>query len=180
MCPQKWNASASPGLTSAETASAPAASASIRETRARKPRRDVDAASSSVSAATSGMDRLDSVALGGREDPLELAVAVERSFRTDMAVAVECDRIGTPGDVEGSPHVRLPNLVDFGDRDERIPAERRDDRLERPTEPTPVRREDRQRQPAGCGVPRAGRDRDARAERRSLLGDVECRLGAQP
>src|SRR3954469_11670042 len=97
MWPQKWKASASPGFTSAPTAPAPAASVSSRETRARKPRREVDAASSSTSAVGSGMC-LGDPALRRGEDALQLAPGVERALGVNRAVPVERDREGAAGD----------------------------------------------------------------------------------
>src|SRR4051794_7885277 len=97
MWPQKWNASASPGLISAPTAPAPAVRASSRETRARKPRRDVDAASPSVRDASSGTCVRESP-LRRRQDALELAVGVERALRAHGSARVEGDRERAPGD----------------------------------------------------------------------------------
>src|SRR3954466_13713111 len=101
MWPQKWNASASPGFTRAVTAPPPAISARSRDVRARKPRRDVDAASPSPMMRTSGSD----CALRRRDDPLELSVAVERPLRAHPAVAIQRDRVRTARDAQALPHL---------------------------------------------------------------------------
>src|SRR3954451_24018004 len=102
MRPQKWKASASPGLVSAPTAPAPAVSASSLETRARKPRRDVEAASSSVSDASSGTGVREPPFRRG-QDALQLAVGVERALRAHRAAAVERDRERATGNRELAP-----------------------------------------------------------------------------
>ena len=69
MCPQKWNASASPGLISEAAVGAPATASTAPPTRARKPRREVFEASRSESrSATDGLPP----ALCGGEHGLEL------------------------------------------------------------------------------------------------------------
>src|SRR6185312_10915951 len=100
MCPQKWNASASPGLISEAAVGAPAAASTAPPTRARKPRREVSAASRSDSrSATDGLP----AALGGREDRLELCGGVERALGEDRPLAVDHDGVGAAGDVGRRP-----------------------------------------------------------------------------
>src|SRR5919198_4380683 len=121
MWPQKWNASASPGSTSAPTAPAPAARVSMRETRARKPRRDVDVARPSAIAARSGTS-FRQPSLGGGDDALELPVRVERPLRMHGAVAVDRDGERAAGDLQRVPDVGVPHLVEHLDREERVSA----------------------------------------------------------
>src|SRR5215217_8844462 len=140
MWPQKWNASASPGLTSAPTPPAPATNASRRDVRARNPRRDVDDARSSAIDATSGIRE---GALCGCEDALELAVAVERPFRADVPVTVERDSVRTAWNTELAPDVGVARFVELGERQERIAAKRREHRLQGLAQTTAVRGEHR-------------------------------------
>src|SRR5918911_42287 len=145
MWPQKWNPSASPGSTSARTAPAPAASMSIRETRARKPRRDVDVARPSAIAASSGMC-VGEATFGGGEDALELAVAVERSLRAHCALAIEGHGERAAGDPKLAPYVRIASLVEHLDREKRVAPERRHDRGEALAHPATLGGEDRERE----------------------------------
>src|SRR5947207_11450884 len=172
MCPQKWKASASPGLTRARTAPAPAASASIRDARARSPRRDVDVASPSAGAPPSGM-YVRKLPFSRRDDALQLTVRVESALGTYGAVAVEHHRERAARDVQRAPHVRVLHLVEDLDRDERIAGERRDDRLQALTEPAGVGREDGERHSFRRGAVEALRQRDARTDRRPVFHDVE-------
>src|ERR1051325_4665868 len=163
MCPQKWNASASPGRTSARTAVPPAASVRTRDTRARNPRRDVEVARPSAEAVTSGM-RLCEASLRGRDDALELPVRVERPLRVHRARAVERDRERTTRDPERLPDVGVLPLVEDLDRAVRLVAKRGDARSKLRAQPTPGRGEDREPQ---RHVEREPVERDARPERRS-------------
>src|SRR3954454_10645964 len=124
MCPQKWKASASPGLVSAPTAPAPAVSASSLETRARNPRREVEAASSSVSDASSGMGVREPPFRGG-QDALQLAVGVERALRAHGAAGVEGDRERASRNPELPPQLSVAHLIEDLDCDERVALERR-------------------------------------------------------
>src|SRR5512142_1069932 len=115
MWPQRWYASASPGFTSAATALPPATSASSRDVRARKPRRDVDTASPSPIAPASG---------SRGNDRLELAVSVERSLRPHCTDLVDDDGVRAAGNVEAPPDVCVAHLVEDVERDRRILSER--------------------------------------------------------
>src|SRR5580765_4386950 len=107
MWPQKWNASASPGLTNAATAPPPARSASSRDVRARKPRRDVDSARPSPKAPASG---------SRGNNRLELTVGVERPFRPYLSERVDDHRIRATGNIEAAPDVRIAHLVEDEER----------------------------------------------------------------
>src|SRR3954454_24761909 len=98
MWPQKWKASASPGLIALAT-TPPAAPATIaRPTRASRPRRDVRAARPSAHTPTSGMRRLQRAALGRREHALELGQAVEGALgQRDAGQRVERHRVRAAG-----------------------------------------------------------------------------------
>src|SRR3954451_9930492 len=174
MWPQKWNASASPGLTRAVTAVPPAASASNRDARARKPRREVDLASPSASGVMSGMGV--HAPLRRREDSLELSVAVERPLRPHASARVERNGVRAAGNPELAPHSGIVDLVEFGHVHEGVAAERGDDRLQRAAEAAALRGEDRKRQ---AGRRRLGRELYMGAERRPLAGDVERGLGSE-
>src|SRR4051812_48612167 len=100
MCPQKWNASASPGLISDAAVGAPAAASTAPPTRARKPRREVSDASRSESrSATDGL----AAALRGGEHGLELRGGVERPLGEHGPLAVDHHGVGAAGDVGGRP-----------------------------------------------------------------------------
>src|ERR1700704_957476 len=98
MWPQKWKASASPGLIALAT-TPPAAPATIaRPTRASRPRRDVRAARPSVQLPTSGMRRLQRAALGRGQDALQLGEPVERALgQRDAGQRVESDGVRAAG-----------------------------------------------------------------------------------
>src|SRR4051795_9969330 len=107
MWPQKWKASASPGLTTLDTALAAVAANSASPTLASSPRREVRAASSS------SMDRLERALLGRADHALELAEPVERALGQDDAVPrVQRDRVGRPGHARGRPRVGVAVLVE--------------------------------------------------------------------
>src|SRR4051812_1573991 len=142
MWPQKWNASAVPGLTSAEIAPPPARTARNREVRARKPRRDVDAARLSPIGRTSGKYGLRDRSLRCGDDSLELAVAVERAFGANLSFAVDRDRVRAPGNTQAPPEIRVANLVENSNAQMRARAEGVDDGHQRLTEPARLRRED--------------------------------------
>src|SRR3954464_14851636 len=101
MCPQKWNASASPGLISEPAVRAPATAITPAPTRERKPRREVAPASCSaarpaiVVPSASPASRLRTqrppTALGGGEHGLELGPSVERPLGQDGAVGADGD-----------------------------------------------------------------------------------------
>src|SRR3954447_23018724 len=100
MCPQKWNASASPGLISEAAVGAPAAASTAPPTRARKPRREVSDASRSESrSATHGLP----ATLGGSEHGVELGGGVERALGEHRPLAVDHRGVGAAGDVGGRP-----------------------------------------------------------------------------
>src|SRR6185437_4823019 len=105
MWPQKWNASASPGLTRAAIAPPPAIRPSTRDARARNPLRDVDAARLSPICRSSGRCGSCDRALCGRDDPLELPVTIERALGVDTAVAVERNCVRTTRDAEPLPDI---------------------------------------------------------------------------
>src|SRR4051794_18149582 len=115
MCPQKWKASASPGLISEAAVGAPAAPSTAAPTRARKPRRDVPAArrSESRSSATDGLP----AALGGGEHGLELRRRVEGPLREHGALAVDDDSVWAPGHVRGRPCRGVLLLVERAQED---------------------------------------------------------------
>src|SRR5919202_6519144 len=84
--PQKWNASASPGATRLVTVPAPARPITVPDTRARKPRREVPAASRSLT--RSGIHH-SAASFGGAEHRLELRGGVEGALGEHRAVGVE-------------------------------------------------------------------------------------------
>src|SRR3954468_18799230 len=107
MCPQKWKASASPGLTSRAAAPAAVAANRASPTRASRPRREVRAASDS------SMDRLQRPLLGGADDALELGEPVERALGEDDPVArVERHGIGRSRHGGDGPGVGVALLVE--------------------------------------------------------------------
>src|SRR5918911_5570453 len=103
MWPQKWNACAS-STSVAATAPTPAATISAFPARARNPLREVVRASSSLIRVSSsgGLPR---PPLGGGEDALQLAVAVERPLRADDPGRVERHRVRAARDLELLPHL---------------------------------------------------------------------------
>src|SRR5689334_1071707 len=109
MCPQKWNASASPGLISEAAVGAPAAASTAPPTRARNPRRDVSDASRSES--RSATDRLPA-ALGGGEHGLELRGGVERALGQHGALPVHDDPVRAARHVRGGPGLGVLLLVE--------------------------------------------------------------------
>src|SRR4051812_6993685 len=107
MWPQKWKASASPGLTSFATVVAAVAASSASPARASSPRRDVRAAS------CSSMGGLERAPLGGADDALELAEAVEGALRQHDPVArIQRDRVRRARHVGGRPGVGVAMLVE--------------------------------------------------------------------
>src|SRR4051812_11244040 len=121
MWPQKWWASASPGLIARPTRPTAEPATIALPTRASRPRRDVRAARSSVSAPSprrppSATDRLAHPPLGRRQDGFELAEPVERALGEDRPVAgVEGDGVRGAGDVGEAPEMRVADLVERGD-----------------------------------------------------------------
>src|SRR3712207_6504442 len=111
MCPQKWKASASPGLTSPPTVRAPARANTAPLTRARKPRRE-----------ESGTGR--AAPLGGGEDRLELPRGVEGALGQDGAVGVEGDGERAAGGFGQRPRVGVADLVEGAHHDPRVALER--------------------------------------------------------
>src|SRR5919204_547081 len=179
MWPQKWNPSASPGSTSAPTAPAPATSVSVFETRARKPRREVEVARPSAIAARSGM-RLHEPSLGRGEDALELSVRVERPLRANRPVPVERDGERAARDPQLAPNVGVAHLVEHLDRDERIARERRHDRLQALAQAAAVGREDGERERRTDILAEPLPEIHVRAERRPLVAPLERRFGGEP
>src|SRR5829696_2256633 len=186
MWPQKWKASASPGRTARAT-SPPAVSAVIAPPiRARKPRREVPAASPSSalpteSPAGSGNERLRDppfapAVLRGGEDALELREVVERALREHGAVEIERDRERAPGNAELAPRRRVGVLLERPHGEFGIACEHGDGRLERRADPAslgdehgqrelhPRRRLDRNAEGE------AGKERDREAEAEPLVG----------
>src|SRR5215210_8927895 len=158
MWPQKWKASASPGLTEPPAAAATSAPPS----RARKPRREVARATAWLS---SGMSL---PPLGCRQNRLQLAEAVERALRADGAVQGECDRVRAPRNGELLPRVAVASLVEDLDGNERVAVERRDCRLERAAQAATLGREDGQREPSARSRPEPFDEASALADLRSL------------
>src|SRR4051794_29949973 len=139
MWPQKWKASASPGLTTLDTALAAVAANSASPTLASSPRREVRAASSS------SMDRLQRAALGRADHALELGEPVERPLGQDDPVAwIEGDRVGGPRDARGGPRVGLALLVEDLDGQPRLGAEQLDRRRDGGAQGAALRGEDRE------------------------------------
>src|SRR4051812_1188267 len=106
MWPQKWKASASPGLTMSLTAAAAPADSSAPPTRASSPRREVRAAIASLQPSPmqqlQRVPRLPGAALGRGDDRLQLAQPVEGALRQDGPVdGIERDRVRAPGDRGG-------------------------------------------------------------------------------
>src|SRR5580765_4321562 len=167
MWPQKWNASASPGLTSAATAPPPARRASSREVRARKPRRDVESARLSPMTPASG---------SRGNNRLELTVGIERAFRPYLSERVYDHRIRAAGNIEAAPDVGVAHLVEDEERNSRIPSERGERRLQSSAHPAAFGREDGERHPRL----RAASELDLRSEQRPFSSDVERELRPQP
>src|SRR6476619_6010684 len=167
MWPQKWKASASPGLTSAATAPPPATSASKRDVRARKPRREVDSARLSPTAPASG-------SLGNNR--LELTVGVERPFRPHLSEAIDDHRIGAARDIEAAPDVSVAYLIEDEEFDGRVPSEGSEGRLQRSAQAAALGREDGERQRRRV---RAS-ELHLRPEGRPFPRDVERHLRPQP
>src|SRR5436190_16839057 len=143
MCPQKWYASASPGLTSDAVACAPASAITPAPTRERNPRREVPVASASTaSPARLGTDR-PTAPLGRGEYGLELRARVEGPLREHRAVGTDGDRERAAGDVGERPRVGVGDLVEAAQLDHRVARERRDRRLEGLADVTALGREDR-------------------------------------
>src|SRR5918999_1014730 len=145
MWPQKWYASASPGATIPATVPAPVSPMTAPDTRERKPRRDVPAASRSESrdraapgrfggGRRSGTER-PPAAFGGREDRLELRAGVERALGEDGPVGVERDGERAARRVGSRPRVRVADLLECPHRDPRVAREGRDGGRERPADP---------------------------------------------
>src|SRR5215467_5287269 len=168
MWPQKWNASASPGLTRAATALPPAASASRREVRARKPRRDV--VSARLSARPPGSGRRGN-------NRFELAVSVERALRPDLSAFVDDHGIRAAGNVQPTPDVGVADLVEDEKRNRRLLRERGERRLQRPAQPAPLGREDGERHPRVASV---SGELDLRAQWGPFSSDVERDLRREP
>src|SRR3954469_3955276 len=123
MWPQKWKASASPGLTTLDTALAAVAANSASPTRASRPRGDVRAARSS------SMDRLERAPLGRADDALELGEPVERPLgQHDPVARVQGDRVRRAGHAGDSPGLRVTVLVEDLDGQPRLAAEQLDAR----------------------------------------------------
>src|SRR5512132_2333377 len=117
VCPQKWNASESPGSISVPTVRAAVRATSAPPTRARKPRREVFRASESVSRSRcSGIDRTTSSRCS-RQHALQLHEIVEGSLGEDGAMAIECDGKRTAGDSQIAPQLTFHVLVEDTNRD---------------------------------------------------------------
>src|SRR5262245_44832405 len=99
MWPQKWYASASPGATRPPTAPAPVTPSTAPDTRERKPRREVPAATRSLKLGTDHAPAL----LGGGQHGLELRAGVEGPLGEHRAVGVECDGERAAGHVGDRP-----------------------------------------------------------------------------
>src|SRR4051812_5273171 len=131
MWPQKWKASASPGLTALATTPPAVPTTSARPTRASRPRRDVRAARPSANAPrsvhpprllapllarrapTSGMRRLQRTALRGGKHALELRQAVERPLgQHDAGERVERGGVRAAGHPRRGPGVGVAMLVE--------------------------------------------------------------------
>src|SRR5881396_1867129 len=120
MCPQKWYASASPGFTSALV---PAIAITPAPTRARNPRREVEAASPSTAwPSRSGTER-STAALGGGEHRLELRAGVERPLRQHRPVGPHRDGERAAGHVGQRPGVGVLDLVEAQQLDGGMAAE---------------------------------------------------------
>src|SRR3954452_16908875 len=108
MCPQKWNASASPGLISEPAVRAPATAITPAPTRERNPRREVAAASCCAarpvalarsstpagwaSSLSRALRKRTPPALGGGEHRLQLRPRVERALGQHGPVAAHGPR----------------------------------------------------------------------------------------
>src|SRR5918997_1020285 len=113
MCPQKWYASASPGLISEPAVCAPASAITPAPTRERKPRRDVLAAS--VSESRSGTERTPPPLRGG-QDGLQLRARVERALGQHGAVVADRHRERAARHVGQRPRVGVFLLVEAAQR----------------------------------------------------------------
>src|SRR3954451_7324623 len=107
MWPQKWYASASPGLISEPAVRAPATVMRPPATRERKPRRD------------SGTQR-PPAPLGRRQHGLELRARVERPLGEHRPVAAQRDRERAAGDVGQRPGAGVLDLVEAPHGDPRV------------------------------------------------------------
>src|SRR5215218_3217058 len=138
MWPQKWYASASPGLISEPAVRAPATVISPPATRERKPRRELP----------SGTQR-SPPPLGGRQHGLELRARVERPLGEHGPVAAERDRERTAGDVGHRPRAGVLDLVEAPHGDPRVAREGVDDRFEPLADAAPLGGEHREPDPPG-------------------------------
>src|SRR5262245_36541112 len=163
MWPQKWKASAFWARSASSTKPPPARPTSSRPVRARKPRRELAAATLSLS-----------MHPRRAEQALELEERVERPLREHLAVGCEDDRVGAAGNGERLPDVGVCLLVEEAQLDLRVVREQAQRRLERGAE-----------RAVGRGEGRNGQRRarlemldqaDAAAELRPLVVERERRL----
>src|SRR5215218_7883999 len=115
MWPQKWKASPLCVRSAAVRKPPPATPRSSLPMRARKPRRELDSATDSLSR-SSGTHRARRVA----EEALELEERVERPLGEHLAVAREHDRVGASRDREGAPGLGVGLLVEELELDVRV------------------------------------------------------------
>src|SRR3954451_8314572 len=152
MWPQKWNAAASVGATSAPTVRTPAATISASPARARKPRRELPAARRSTASPVRSGTGARHPALRSGEDRLELATRVERALGQDRPVGAERDGVRATRHVGGAPRAGLARLVERTQDDVRMEREALDRGRERAAHPAALGGEDRER-----GATRTGR-----------------------
>src|SRR5215470_13961920 len=107
MWPQKWYASAFCAFRLAAKRPPPVRPSSSRPVRARKPRREVEPATASLSR-RSGTDAPGCVG----DEALELEERVERSLGEHLAVAAEHDCVRAPGHGQRRPRLGLHVLVE--------------------------------------------------------------------
>src|SRR4051812_1084281 len=172
MCPQKWYASASPGLMRLPAVSAPASAITPTPTRERKPRRDVEPARPSAARPIRSGMRRPAPPLGGREHALELGARVERALGEDGPVGADGARERAAGNVGERPHVGVLDLVEPPQLDERMPPERVDRGRERMADVAAVGREHGERD-LGLVTGEALGERGPAADLGTLAGDLE-------
>src|SRR5690242_12432914 len=125
MWPQKWKASAFWALSAEATIPPPLTASSSFPARARKPRREVDSATASLSMRGGG---------GGGQNALELEERVERPFGERLAVRREDDRVRAAGDRELVPGLGVLLLVEDLELDLGVGGDEAERRLERVAE----------------------------------------------
>src|SRR4051812_37691435 len=127
VCPQKWNASESPGSISVPTVLAAVSATSAPPTRARKPRRDVSRARASET-----RSRCSGTTPRRRgQNALQLGEVVEGPLREDGALVVGGDCKRAARDAEVAPERGVRRLVEDADGDVGIVGDVLDRRRER-------------------------------------------------